>query len=763
MNKMRQILVWILACSLIFSSFTVTSFGAAAKGKITVAKTKITLEMNKSYQLKPKASNKVISKKGYKYTSSNARVATVSSKGKIIAKTKGKTTITIKSKAKSTVSKKIKVTVVKRKNNVIAMEGGTAAKMNLGTTKVKNDQAKWISSNKKIATVTKNGIVKTISYGTTTITAKSKKLAGGKKVFKIQSGKKVITEKALREEVQRGTKMILIAKDIKVTSSLTIHKGTNLILAKGVTLKTGKDVSLKNLGRITNVVDKVYAKKTGKTVKSLSDETADNGNSEPTVPPTADVPEVPEPPKDSETPEEPEVPDNPGTPEEPEVPDNPGDVMEPELPTDEAIDQTEELNPKEEEGVIEAEDKESIKTEEASVIEVVDYANLVQEDALILREGCTVIVGGQKVIGPAGSDAWMTLSDPVDDSGVAAIWSMNGDGNLLLTVWGTLTVQRNEENLLTGIDLHARKVKDYDPVIILPSFNVLPYWGMVSICDSTLFVGGIKVVSKSDPDSVFNAYNEGEEEENRLLFRRMDNGTTTYTSGYVEINSYYPGLELDVSGVVNFFQGKQPYVKFNCDVNQWIDGQMKHHISGTSGAYPLDVADICGLAYHFELADASEIEKIKDAAPGAEINFMPYLGPYRMIQFIEAVEDSGRSISMKKVMGDRDGFIMRYQFTMPSSGVFIRTYTKHFNIYSKGEIVTGNPKSYYYFNSLEEAKQQFVDLTIEVDGVQYPITVEWKKMNAYDGQIDYSGLIHCPDLEGQYEFLGYIPAYILEN
>lgn len=755
MKKTRHIIVWILVYSLIFSSFTMTSFGAASKNKIAVAKLKVTLEMNKSYQLKPKASSKMISKKGYQYKSSRAKVATVSSRGKIIAKKLGKTTITIKSKAKPSVIKKVNITVVKRKNDVIAMEQGTAAKLNLGTSKVKNTQVRWISSNKKMAKVTKSGIVKPIGLGDVTITAKSKNLSGGKKVFKIKSGKKVITAKALSEEVRKGTKRILVAKNIKITSSLNIKKGTELILAKGITLKTGHGVKLQNLGKITNVVNKVYVKK-NKKMTALTDGSTDDGNGESTVPPATDVPQT----SDPDTPETPDTPDNPDM---PEVPDNPDEVTEPELPTDEAVDQTEELNPKEEEGEIEIEDDSSLDTEENSVIEVVDYANLVQEEALILKEGCTVIIGGQKVIGPAGSDAWMALSDPVGESGTVAVWSYNGDRDLILSIWGTLTVQKSEENLLTGINLYAGNVGNHEPVIILPSFNVFPYWAMVGISDSTLYVGNTKVMSKSDPDSVFNAYNEDGTDTNRILFRRMDDGTTAYTAGYVEINSVYSGVHLNTSGDTNFFRGKQPYVKFNCDISQWIDQEMKHDVSGIYEAYPVDVADITGLSYHFELADSKEVEMIEQASPGTKVNFMPYLGPYRMVQFVEAVDDHGASVPLKKVMGDREGFIMRYQFTMPDSGMFIRTYTKHFNIYRSGELVTGNPKSYYYFDSLDAAKEWFVDLTMEVDGIQYPINVDWVRITAYDGQVDYAGLIACPDLEGQYEFLGYIPSYVIEK
>ena len=92
-------------------------------------------------------------------------------KGKITAKNLGHATITIKSIAKPSVIKKVSVTVVKRKTNVIAMETGTAAKMKLTNKKVKNSQVKWTSSNKKVAKVYKNGIVKVVGNGSATFFA----------------------------------------------------------------------------------------------------------------------------------------------------------------------------------------------------------------------------------------------------------------------------------------------------------------------------------------------------------------------------------------------------------------------------------------------------------------------------------------------------------------------------------------------------------------------------------------------------------------
>lgn len=74
---------------------------------LTVNKTKVTLKKGKTFQLEV-TKKYITSLYKVKYTSSNKKVATVSSKGKIKAKKKGKATITIKCQNKT---KKVKVTV----------------------------------------------------------------------------------------------------------------------------------------------------------------------------------------------------------------------------------------------------------------------------------------------------------------------------------------------------------------------------------------------------------------------------------------------------------------------------------------------------------------------------------------------------------------------------------------------------------------------------------------------------------------------------
>lgn len=116
------------------------------------------------------------------YTSTNKKVAAVTSKGKVIGKKAGSATITAKVTQNNTTYKlKIKVTV---KNPTIKMTASTK-QLKVGkayTFKAKayglSGTIKWSSSNKKVASVTSKGKVTAKKAGTTTIKAS----VGGKSV-----------------------------------------------------------------------------------------------------------------------------------------------------------------------------------------------------------------------------------------------------------------------------------------------------------------------------------------------------------------------------------------------------------------------------------------------------------------------------------------------------------------------------------------------------------------------------------------------------
>ena len=753
--KSHKIISVLLCFVLVFTSFTAVSFGAVSKGKIKVSKVKITLELNKSYQLKPTASSKSISKKGYQYRSSKQKVAIVSSKGKITAKNLGHATITIKSIAKPSVIKKVSVAVVKRKTNVIAMETGTAAKMKLTNKKVKNSQVKWTSSNKKVAKVYKNGIVKVVGNGSATISAKSKKLTGGKETFTIKGAKKVSTVAALTLAVRKNTKKILISKNLTVNTPIHVLKGSEIILGKGADLKIGKDGQLINEGRISNVVKKVYIKRAGYT--KMEEET----NTDPETPPadpeppvtTPENPDIENPP--IVNPDEPE-PENPENPEEPPV-----DVTEPEVPTDEALEETKELNPSEEEGELVADEENQIVMECESYVEVATYSDLVQSGQLTLKDGCTVIVGGQPIIGSKESGSLMGLSQPVNEEGLAAYWTYNGEGRLALLVYGRLDIFTSQENVLGDYSIFTHIKEDdvtISPEISMPTLNALSTKTQLVISNGSLFVGGDKIVSPSDSDSVFNVSNGHYSDDNRVLFYKGNSWINSMCFGTVTVNHFYPGLMLQSSSSGNIYANPVPSnLIFNCDSSQWYDAVFSNHIPASEGLYPIDINFHQNITA-FAATELDQSTKIEDAKPGQKVYFIPYIRDYVAVKYVKmnGVELNGHT--------DFPTLATYYEFIMPASGVWIGIETEEFKVYKDGERIDGKSASTFYFDTLEAAKEWYTGVQIEFNGTRYDVTFEWVKDDGLVfGRNHYMGNVVCPELEKEFSYPGHVSAFVTPN
>lgn len=163
------------------ASFKVTVQKAAVKTtKITTTTKSLTLAKGATYKKLASsiAVTPVTSKEKVSYSSSNKKVATVSSKGVIKAKKAGTTKITVKSGKKKVVVT-VKVTGVKTTN----LSGVPAAKSvskgksfkikAIATPKNTDEKITFKSSNKKVATVTSKGVVKGLKKGTATITVQS--------------------------------------------------------------------------------------------------------------------------------------------------------------------------------------------------------------------------------------------------------------------------------------------------------------------------------------------------------------------------------------------------------------------------------------------------------------------------------------------------------------------------------------------------------------------------------------------------------------
>ena len=143
---------------------------------LTTAKTAYTVVVGKTVSIgaKKKPTN---SADPIKYTSANKAIATVSSTGAIKGVKAGKTTITVKSGTKT---KKVTVTVKPKTTGITTLKTAYTVKVkktvSLGAKTVpatSGEPLTYTSSNAKIATVSKTGVVTGVKKGKVTITIKS--------------------------------------------------------------------------------------------------------------------------------------------------------------------------------------------------------------------------------------------------------------------------------------------------------------------------------------------------------------------------------------------------------------------------------------------------------------------------------------------------------------------------------------------------------------------------------------------------------------
>lgn len=153
-------------------SFSVT---ASAASKVRLNKTKLSLNVKKTYQLKVTGTTKKA-----KWSTSNKTVATVNSKGKITAKKKGTATITAKVSGKKYTCKvtvKQPVTSVKLSKKTVTLKKkgrSITLKATASPTTANNKKVTWKSSNPKVATVSASGKITAVASGTAKITATAK-------------------------------------------------------------------------------------------------------------------------------------------------------------------------------------------------------------------------------------------------------------------------------------------------------------------------------------------------------------------------------------------------------------------------------------------------------------------------------------------------------------------------------------------------------------------------------------------------------------
>jgi uncharacterized protein YjdB len=175
--------------------------GAKATCKVTVGyvkldQTEATLMKGKTVTLKATVYPSSLKDQTVTWESSNTKVATVTSAGKVKGVKAGTATITCTSnatglKATCTVNV-VKGTVTLNKTEACVQKGKTLTlKATVTPESLADKSVTWESSDTKIATVTSTGKVKGVKYGTATITCTSKS-TGAKATCQVTVGKVII-------------------------------------------------------------------------------------------------------------------------------------------------------------------------------------------------------------------------------------------------------------------------------------------------------------------------------------------------------------------------------------------------------------------------------------------------------------------------------------------------------------------------------------------------------------------------------------------
>ena len=169
--------------------------GKLAKCTVTVSQpvtsiklnaTNKTIKKGATFTLKATVGPAAANNKAVTWSSSNTKVATVSSTGVVKAVGKGSAVITCKSKdgsnitAKCTINSVIMVSSIKlnKKTATIKRKGKITLRATVGPATANNKAVIWVSSNKKIATVTTSGTVVGKKKGRVVIKCKAKDGSG---------------------------------------------------------------------------------------------------------------------------------------------------------------------------------------------------------------------------------------------------------------------------------------------------------------------------------------------------------------------------------------------------------------------------------------------------------------------------------------------------------------------------------------------------------------------------------------------------------
>lgn len=235
-SKMQSItkrLLAVISAVILMTTMLIPAFQASA-ASVRLNKTKIVLVVGQTYNLKVSGT-----KKTPKWSSSNKKIVSVTKKGVIKGLRKGTATITAKI-GKKTYKCKVTVESPKLSSTKKTVTAGTSFTLKLNGTK---QTVKWYTSNKKIATVSKKGVVKTLRAGSVKITAK----VGGKSYVCRVTVKAKPAAPVVSEKNKAAAQYNALINNLKKEKNITVYREEKLNMKPQIS-KTMLELFKKILG-----------------------------------------------------------------------------------------------------------------------------------------------------------------------------------------------------------------------------------------------------------------------------------------------------------------------------------------------------------------------------------------------------------------------------------------------------------------------------------------------------------------------------------
>ena len=232
MQSITKRLLAVISAVILMTTMLIPAFQASA-ASVKLNKTKIVLVVGQTYNLKVSGT-----KKTPKWSSSNKKIVSVTKKGVVKGLKKGTATITAKI-GKKKYKCKVTVEAPKLSSTKKTVTAGTSFALKLNGTK---RTVKWYTSNKKIATVSSKGVVKTLRAGSVKITAK----LGGKS-YVCRLTVKAKPAPVVSEKDKAAAQYNALINNLKKEKNITVYREEKLNMKPQIS-KTMLELLKKLLG-----------------------------------------------------------------------------------------------------------------------------------------------------------------------------------------------------------------------------------------------------------------------------------------------------------------------------------------------------------------------------------------------------------------------------------------------------------------------------------------------------------------------------------